>query len=168
VRKWWETALTGPERIGLTWAVLLGFLRFATSSRVFPSPLTLDHALERVDVWLNHPNTVIVTETREQWTILRDLLSETGTSGSLTTDAYLASLAIANEATLVSCDTDFGRFPGLAGRIPPPRTDTGLGPLSKSNTVAHRPAIDSMVRLRRSADSNASTVRPSRRPSNPR
>ncbi|HEV3417193.1 MAG TPA: type II toxin-antitoxin system VapC family toxin [Pirellulales bacterium] len=118
VRGWWEEALGSGEPIGLAWVVILGFLRLATNSRVFPSPLTSDEALDRVETWLAHPNTRLVTETDEQWHILRDLLRETGTAGNLTTDAHLASIAIALGATLASCDGDFARFPRVRWENP--------------------------------------------------
>ncbi len=118
VRRWWETALGGDEPIGLAWIVLLGFLRLACNPRVFVNPLSADEALERVDAWLAHPNTRLVNEADEHWRSLRGLLADTGTSGSLTTDAHLASLAITHGATLASCDADFGRFPGLRWENP--------------------------------------------------
>jgi uncharacterized protein len=118
VRRWWEAALSGEEPIGLPWNVLLGFLRLATSGRVFAAPLTPDQAIERVDAWLSHPNTRVVSETEEHWGILRELLNQTGTAGNLTTDAHLAALAISHGATLVSCDADFARFPRLLWENP--------------------------------------------------
>jgi uncharacterized protein len=118
VRRWWESTLSGDEPVGLTWVVLLGFLRLATNPRVFPHPLSPNDALARLDTWLAHPNTVVVSEAEQHWGILRTLLSETGASGNLTTDAHLASLAIANGATLASCDADYGRFPKLRWENP--------------------------------------------------
>jgi predicted nucleic acid-binding protein len=44
--------------------------------------------------------------------ILFRLLDSPGTAGSLTTDAYLAALAIEHQAELHSTDADFARFPG--------------------------------------------------------
>ena len=35
---WWEHAVNDEEIIGLTWVVLLGFLRLSTNPRVFPRP----------------------------------------------------------------------------------------------------------------------------------
>lgn len=110
VCSWWEQAMSGEETIGLPWLVLLGFLRIATNPRVFPRPLTSDQAIERMDAWVSHPNTVVISETEDQWRILKSLIEETGTTGNLTTDAHLASMAIAYGAVLVSCDTDFVRF----------------------------------------------------------
>lgn len=118
VRDWWETALNDREPIGLAWVVVLGFLRLATNPRVFTNPLAMADALQCVDSWLDHPNIRIVAETDQQWVILRQLLVKTGAAGNLTTDAHLASLAIANGATLVSCDTDFARFSQLRWENP--------------------------------------------------
>jgi toxin-antitoxin system PIN domain toxin len=99
--------------VGIAWVVLLGFLRLATHPRISPRPLDAAQAIDRVDAWLAHPNVRIVTETGEQWRLLKSQLDATGTAGNLPTDAHLASLAIAHGATLVSCDTDFGRFAKL-------------------------------------------------------
>ena len=118
VRLWWENALSASEPIGVAWAVLLGFLRIATNPRIFANPLGLQEVLGRVDIWIAHPNVRVVTETNQHWNILRQLLRETGTYGNLTTDAHLASLAIAQGATLVSCDADFSRFPNLRWENP--------------------------------------------------
>lgn len=118
IRRWWEDTINGEEPVGLAWVVLLGFLRLSTNPRVFPSPLDAAQATGRVEAWLAHPNVKIVRETDEQWRLLKTLLDETGTAGNLTTDAHLASLAIAHAATLVSCDTDFGRFAKLRWENP--------------------------------------------------
>lgn len=118
VRRWWDSAMNGDEPIGLAWSVLLGFLRLATSSRVFIQPLSVPAALDYVDAWIAHPNTRLVQETEDHWRILRRLLDASGTAANLTTDAHLASLAIACGATLVSCDTDFARFVGLRWEKP--------------------------------------------------
>ncbi|MBM4090479.1 MAG: type II toxin-antitoxin system VapC family toxin [Planctomycetes bacterium] len=50
--------------------------------------------------------------------IFRSLLQASGTAGNLTTDAYLAALAIGHGAVIVSCDRDFARFPGLRWEHP--------------------------------------------------
>lgn len=118
VCRWWEESLNGEEPVGLCWSVLLGFLRIATNPRIFPEPLPTEDVLERIDRWLSHENTRLVQETDEHWFILRQLLEQTGTAGNLTTDAHLASLAIGNGATLVSCDSDFGRFGQLRWENP--------------------------------------------------
>lgn len=118
VHHWWVNALNGDETIGLPWIVLLGFLRIATNEKVYPQPLPVDDALERLDRWLATAPAAIVTEKPEHWTVLRELLAKAGVAGNLTTDAHLATLAITHGASLVSCDTDFARFAGLRWENP--------------------------------------------------
>jgi uncharacterized protein len=116
--KCWESALSGRESIGLAWAVLLAFLRVSTKSNAFVVPLSPTDALERIETWLDHPNTRVVQEPEEHFLLMRQLIEQCGTAGNLTSDAHLAALAISSGATLVSCDTDFARFAGLRWENP--------------------------------------------------
>jgi uncharacterized protein len=118
VRSWWEDALNGNENIGLCGVVIIGFLRLATHPRILPKPLPVPDALDRIDEWLSQSNVLLVAEPSDLWPTLRTLLHESGTVGNLTTDAYLASLAIQLRATLVSTDSDFGRFRSLRWENP--------------------------------------------------
>jgi toxin-antitoxin system PIN domain toxin len=117
-RAWWERAVNDDETIGLTWVVLLGFLRLSTHPRVFPRPLSPSVAAAKVDAWLARPNVRLVCEKDSHWGALKPLLSHAGTAANLTTDAHLAALAITHDAVLVSCDMDFGRFKGLRWENP--------------------------------------------------
>lgn len=112
-KAWLERTLSDEEPVALPWVVLLGFLRLATSARVFPQPLVPDQALMVVDGWLGRTPVVALAPGDEHWRILRELLAESGTAGNLTTDAHLAALAIEHGAELCSTDSDFGRFPQL-------------------------------------------------------
>lgn len=112
-KAWLERMLADEEPAALPWVVLLGFLRLATSARVFPRPLLPDQAMAIVGGWLAQPGVVGLSPGEEHWRILRGLLAETGTAGNLTTDAHLATLAIDNGAELCSADIDFARFPKL-------------------------------------------------------
>jgi hypothetical protein len=116
--QWWTMALASNERIGLTWTVAIGFLRVATSPRVFPHPLSAEQALEVLDAWWRHPNVVVARESEDHWSILRALLADAGTAGNLSSDAHLAAIAIGYGASLVSFDADFGRFQKLRWEKP--------------------------------------------------
>jgi len=117
-RAWWETALNDEETVGLAWIVLLGFLRLTTNPRVFPRPLALDAAVEKLDTWLARDNVRVVREKDDHWETLKLLLSRSGIAGNLTSDAHLAALALGHDAVLASCDTDFARFKGLRWENP--------------------------------------------------
>lgn len=118
VRGWWEKAVNDEDTVGLPWIVLLGFLRLATNSRVFPRPLAPDGASAKLDAWLSLDNVRVVREKDDHWETLKLLLRGAGTAGNLTTDAHLAALALSHDAVLVSCDTDFARFKGLRWENP--------------------------------------------------
>ena len=48
-------------------------------------------ALARVTAWLDARMIAAIGEKSNHWAVLRELLSETGTAGNLTTDAHLAA-----------------------------------------------------------------------------
>lgn len=112
-RAWLEQALTASETLGLTWAVLLAFLRLSTRSAVFPRPLLVEEALDLVESWLAQPCAMVLEPTPRHLAVLRDLLSPLGTAGNLTSDAHLAAIAIEHGADLCSTDRDYARFPGV-------------------------------------------------------
>jgi toxin-antitoxin system PIN domain toxin len=97
---------------------VLGFLRLTTSARVFARPIRSEQALAIIDDWFARPAVVPLSPTERHWTVLRDLLSEAGTAGNVTTDAHLTALAIENGAELCSTDADFERFKTLRWRNP--------------------------------------------------
>lgn len=118
ISRWWEHALNGDETVGLTWFVVAGFLRVSTNPLIFPEPLPVETAVRRVDEWLAVDVVALVSETRDHWRTLRQLLVEAGSAGNLTTDAHLAAIALTHGATLASCDADFARFAGVRWENP--------------------------------------------------
>jgi toxin-antitoxin system PIN domain toxin len=118
VSSWWKAALNGDEEIGLPWIAVSGFLRIATNARLFPHPLTVEEAIERIEEWIARPNVRFVQETSNHWTDFRDFVQSSGAGGNRATDAHLAALAVSHGATLVSCDTGFARFRRLRWENP--------------------------------------------------
>ncbi len=117
-KAWVEDALSGPDTVGLSWAVLLAFLRMTTRAGIFEKPLSVETAFDVVDAWLAQPSVVTVDPTAQHLRVVRDLLQPLGTGGNLTSDAQLAALAIEHGAELCSSDSDFERFPRLRWRNP--------------------------------------------------
>jgi hypothetical protein len=89
---------------------LLAFVRLATKVGLFPSPLSLDQAMDRVDAWLAAAPTVVVEPTVDHLRIVRELLLDVGVGGNLVNDAHLAALAVEHRCAVVSFDNDFSRF----------------------------------------------------------
>jgi hypothetical protein len=110
---WLETAFTGTESVGVSWSVVLAFLRVTTSRRMLREPLSMPEAISAVSQWLERPNVQIVEPGERHWRILRSLLIETQIRGADVMDAHLAALAAEHGAIVCTHDRDFARFPGL-------------------------------------------------------
>lgn len=110
-RRWWETALNAAENVGIALPALFGFLRLATSPRVFEQPVPVERATSTIEQWIERPNVRLLVPGPRHLEIAFDLVKQLGTAGNLTTDIQLAALAIEHDAELHSNDADFGRFP---------------------------------------------------------
>jgi toxin-antitoxin system PIN domain toxin len=117
-KRWWEEFLNGTDPVGLPWVTITGFLRLVTHPRVLVYPMSVGQATEQVRAWLECPSVLTVEPGKKFSAIFLGLLDEAGTAGNLTTDAYLAALAIEHQAELHSNDADFSRFKGLRWRNP--------------------------------------------------
>lgn len=117
-RVWWESLMNGEDQVGLSWAVLLGFVRIATHRAVLNHPMSVRLACDHVKTWLARPQVTILQPGDRHAEILFGLLERLGTAGNLTTDAHLAALAIEYQAELHSNDADFSRFQGLKWKNP--------------------------------------------------
>jgi toxin-antitoxin system PIN domain toxin len=113
-----EAAINSDRPVGLTWVVVNAFLRLTTRPGLFERPLGIDEAWDLVDAWLEHPNVRVVQETDEHARLWSDLLRGAGVGGDLTTDAWIAAIAIAHGASVLTLDSDFGRFPNLRHESP--------------------------------------------------
>ena len=112
-RRWLEKTLSGADEVGLTWSVILAFLRIVTHPAVVRKPLAPEAALDYVDSWLQQPCVRTVVPGEKHWLIFRSLVRSSGTAGNLTSDAHLAALALEHDCELYSSDHDFKRFPGI-------------------------------------------------------
>lgn len=117
-RAWWEDALSGTTRVGITPPVAFGFLRLGTNPRVFDEPLSVAAATGYLEEWLARPNVEVPAATPRHLTTAFDLVRAVGVAGNLTTDAEIAAYAITHGGTVHSNDTDFARFPGVRWENP--------------------------------------------------
>lgn len=118
-KAWLDGAMSGGETVMLPWLCLLAFVRLSTHPAVYPHPLTATQAFGVVRAWTARPNVVFDQPGREHGEAMERLLQEAGTGGNLVNDAHLAALARAHDATVVTFDNDFGRFPGVRWKMPP-------------------------------------------------
>ena len=115
----WLTRLaTGPEPFALSVLVLAGFVRVVTNPRIFDPPSTLDRSFAFVSSLAGRPTARIVGPGPDHIDIFERLCRESRATGKLVADAQHAAVAIEHGCTLVSTDSDFGRFPGVRWRHP--------------------------------------------------
>lgn len=107
---WWESVQRGQERIGLTWQVMLAYIRIMTHPRLLPTPLTIDQAFADVRSWMESPITDVLLPGREHLHVMEHLLAEAELGGDMSSDAHLAALALENGGIVYSADQDFARF----------------------------------------------------------
>lgn len=112
-RRWWEDTLSGARQVGLAPVCVFGFIRLATSRRVFTVPMSVDDAVGRVEGWLARPNVTTLLSGHSHVATACRLLRQVGTGANLTTDVQIAAHAIELNGEVHSNDGDFGRFEGL-------------------------------------------------------
>lgn len=117
-RPWWERQLSGTEPVHLCWQVISAFIRIGTNPRVFPRPMTLEQAVQRIDSWLGAPPVRVIAPTDAHWQIYSDLLLSANAVANLVSDAHLAALAVEHGIGLFTTDADFARFQGLRWENP--------------------------------------------------
>jgi toxin-antitoxin system PIN domain toxin len=108
--KWLDALVTGPEPFALSEAVLHGFVRVVTYSKIFQPASTVEQAFRFLDGILELPNCTLIRPGPEHLGIFRSLCENHHAKGKLVADAAHAALAIESGCEWVSADTDFARF----------------------------------------------------------
>ncbi len=117
--RWLDAALSGSDTVAFVWVALLAFVRLSTKVDLFPAPLDVEQAMNRVDAWLSAAPAIVLEPTVDHPRIVRGLLRTLGSGGNLVNDAHLAALAIEHRCGIVSFDNDFARFDGVTWQLPP-------------------------------------------------
>lgn len=117
-KTWLDRALAGQEAVLLPWLSLLAFLRISTHPFVYEQPLTVDQALDVIDLWVTAPAAITAEPDGGHVGRLRAALGATGRGGNLVNDAHLAALALQHRASVVTFDSDFARFPDVRWERP--------------------------------------------------
>lgn len=115
---WLDRSLSGADTVGFTWLALTAFIRISTKISLFPNPLTTQEAVDQVRQWLAAPAARVVEPSPAHAVVLGHLLNQVGTGGNLVSDAHLAAIALEQRATVISFDSDFGRFEGVDWSTP--------------------------------------------------
>ena len=114
VRDWLSAALADEATLGVSELVLSGFVRVVTNRRIYDEPTTLDAALAISNQVLSEATPL--RPGPDHFAIFSRLCREVGARANVVPDAYHAALAIEHNATWVTGDRGFARFPGLKMR----------------------------------------------------
>jgi toxin-antitoxin system PIN domain toxin len=117
-RKWWESALSGSEPVGIPWIVVLAFTRLMSHPTICINPMSITQVRQQVDQWLVQPNIRLLSPTEGTMAEFYDLLEKVGLGGNLSTDALIAAHAMEHGAIVYTNDLDFQRFVGLRWKDP--------------------------------------------------
>ena len=117
-RDWLEDRMAGREPFGVDGLVLSGLVRVVTNHRIFREPTPTSTVLDFCRRVLEGPATVGVSPGPRHWPLFDGLCRTVGARANVVPDAYLAALALENDATWVTTDRGFARFPGLRTRHP--------------------------------------------------
>lgn len=112
-RTWLEDQLSGDEPFGVSELVLSAFVRIVTNHRVYREPTRPLAAVDFCQVVLKAHSAVPLRPGPRHWAIFGELCRSVGARANVVPDAYLAALAIEHQATWVTVDQGFARFPGL-------------------------------------------------------
>jgi len=110
---WLQRVRTGDDLVGMPDLVLSSFVRIATNPRVFPERLSADDALEFCGMIRGSSAVVRLVGGPRHWQTFSSLVRAAAITGPDVADAYLAAFALENNATFVTFDRGFQRFPGL-------------------------------------------------------
>ena len=112
-RSWLEQVVDDPRPFALTGMVLAGVVRILTHPRVFRPPSRTEDVLDRVMSLVAVPTAVRVEPGPRHLGLFAALVRDARATGNLTTDAWLAAIALEHGCTFVTLDGDFHRFPQL-------------------------------------------------------
>lgn len=115
---WLTKSLIGSEPVGISELVLSGFVRIVTNRRIFKEPSTTHEAMNFCDAVLGGPTAIPVRPSPRHWEIFAGLCRKASVRANLVPDAYHAALAMDHDATWITTDRDFARFPDLRWATP--------------------------------------------------
>jgi toxin-antitoxin system PIN domain toxin len=113
-RDFLDEVARGPAIVYVFWPVVMAYLRIATHTSVFRSPLPPDLAMANVESLLALRHVQSPGEQDRFWPVFRETAEPATVRGNLVPDAHLVALMRQNDVgTLYSHDRDFRRFDGI-------------------------------------------------------
>jgi toxin-antitoxin system PIN domain toxin len=109
----------GTAEWAIPWPCLHEFLAIVTHPRIFKTPTPSDLAFGQVEAWLESPSLVVLSETDDYFSVLRDTALGARVIGARTHDARVAALCASHGVReLWTADRDFSLFRAIKTRNP--------------------------------------------------
>lgn len=109
----------GGAAWAIPWPCLHEFYGIVTRVGIFATPTPIDLALRQIEIWLESPALILLSEDETHWPQLRELIIRAKLQGPMVHDARIAALCLNHGVReLWSADRDFSRFPALRVRNP--------------------------------------------------
>jgi toxin-antitoxin system PIN domain toxin len=112
-RRWLIDTTKAGDEIGLCELVEAALLRIPTLPKLQLLPMPEVLGFWKDDLW-SYPQTRRMASGSRHMQLFADLVTGLGLCGNDINDAWIAALALEQQATVVSTDDGFGRFPGLS------------------------------------------------------
>jgi len=113
-----ERLAAGPDLFYLFWPTIMGFLRIATHSAIFPNPRSPEQVLAAITALVQRPNVRTPAEADGFWGLYGST-ADSQTRGNHVSDAHLATLMRQHGVTVIyTRDKDFRRYDGIEPRDP--------------------------------------------------
>lgn len=113
-----ERLAAGPDLFYLFWPTIMGFLRIATHSAIFPNPRSPEQAVAAIAALVDRPNIRTPSEADGFWELYR-ATADSQTRGNHVPDAHMAALMRQHGvAVIYTRDKDFRRYDGIDARDP--------------------------------------------------
>jgi toxin-antitoxin system PIN domain toxin len=116
--QWLAHAVSGDDELGLSVLVLAAVFRVMTHERFYVPDDGRIGVFSQIERLIEQPNVCLVFPTQRGWPMFLWLCRAVDARGNLVSDAQHAAIAIEHDATWVSLDRDFARFPGLKWVMP--------------------------------------------------
>ena len=117
-RSFLTAALSRGDLLLVPWLSVMAYLRISTMSQLHRQPRSVVGALDFIRAVLDVPTVINGEPDHRHVDRMAELLGATGIGGNLVNDAHLGALALQYDATVVSYDNDFSRFPGVRWERP--------------------------------------------------
>ncbi|MEO8540965.1 MAG: TA system VapC family ribonuclease toxin [bacterium] len=110
---WLNAAANGFEPVAIADMVFSSFVRIGTNPRMTAMAASSDEMFDKCREFRAMPSYQLLREGPRHWDIFERLVVDIEATGPDVADAYLAAFAVENNATFVTFDRGFTRFPGL-------------------------------------------------------